>query len=204
MRRALIFTFILISTSVFAQTYSSGRKMSNAKAKNRFSNSEISLDVNFGITNLFDKDLIYSLLKDNNMFGVDIGATKTFDNQFYVSSGFTIGIIDDGLFGLWTNDLSYFSINADVGYRFKSDPTIEPYVAVGGSFISTTLDEVPPFSSISRDNNTFSLNLVTGSVFWIGKSNYGVVVQHTLKVLNDDYMVSHNRMVVGIKYRFKN
>lgn len=203
MKKALLLVpFLLLTTHLSAQTYSSNRSLANIKAKKSFSNDDLSVDVHFGFTNFFNDDIIYNSLKDNINFGGDVSVTKTFDSQFYVSSGFTFSIIDDGVFDLWKNTLNYFSVNADVGYRFKYYRIIEPYAAIGGSYILTSLDELPPFSTLSKDIKTYSINLTTGTVIWLGRSNYGIVVQNIIKIVNDKNLVSHNRFVLGFKYKF--
>ena len=202
MKKIVFFISVLFfTTSVFSQTYSPSRSMKSAKARKALSGDSFSADINFGFTNFFEDDLIYDVLRDNINFGVDIGVTKTFDSQFYVSGGLTFSILDDGVFDIWENTLNYFSFNADVGYTFKYHEIIEPYVAVGGSYVSTVLDN--DFSPGVPDViNTYSINLVTGSVFWMGKSkNYGILVQHTFKLVNDEDMVSHNRFVTGIRFK---
>ena len=197
-----LISFLLLTTRLSAQTYSSNRSLANIKAKKAFSSDHLSVDVHFGFTNFFNDDLIYNYLRENINFGGDMSVTKTFDSQLYVSSGISFSIIDDGVFDLWKNTLNYFSVNADIGYRFKYHRIIEPYVAIGGSYILTTLDALPPFSSLSMDIKTYSINLTTGTVFWLGRSNYGIVVQNIIKIVNDDNLVSHNRFVLGFKYKF--
>ncbi|MFY0602725.1 MAG: outer membrane beta-barrel protein [Flavobacteriaceae bacterium] len=152
------------------------------------------IDVDFGATKLSEDEPTYSLLKDNVNVGFNVGATRTFENNLFVSAGVTFSVLKNGPFDLWENPMDYFSVNADVGYKFKSDALTEPYLAIGTSFISAV-------NTIPNAESSFSINFTGGFIFWLRDSNYGIVIQNTYKSVSSDYMVSHNRVTLGVRYR---
>jgi hypothetical protein len=152
-------------------------------------------DINFGATKLSERNPTYTNLQDNVNVGFDVGITKTFSNNIYLSSGVTFSFLKDAPWGFWENPLNYFSVNADLGYKFDLDGKLtEPYLAIGGSYISAP-------NTIANSSSTFSLNFTGGFIFWLRNSNYGLVIQNTFKNVNDENMVPHNRFTVGVRYR---
>ena len=78
-------------------------------------------------------------VQDNINIGFTVEATRKFENNLFLNAG--VGFSSGKELGeLYENQLTYFSANADVGYRFRSNeypkPLMVPDVAIGGSYIN--------------------------------------------------------------------
>ena len=137
-------------------------------------------------------------VKDNINVGITLEVLKEFENKMYVSSGITFSTLSEAG-NLWSNPLKYFSANADVGFRFNSitfrKPYMIPYVSIGTSYINAA-------NTIPDSNASMSLNFTGGVIFWLNDSNWGLTVQNTYKVVESDFMVSHNQFTLGASYKF--
>ena len=152
------------------------------------------LDVNLGATHFTSNEPTFSNLKDNVNVGLDLGVTYTFKSNLYASLGGTFSLLEDGPFDLWDNPLTYYSFNADIGYKFDTGGLSQPYLAVGGSFIGAP-------NTIDGSSGTFSVNLTGGFLFWLRDSNWGITIQNTYRYVDNTDMVPHNRFTFGVRYR---
>jgi len=150
------------------------------------------LHLNLGAIRLFKNQPTYSNLQDNINVGLDVGITRTFTNNFFLSSSFTFSIIKDA--GLWENPLTYYSANLTAGYKFETNGLTEPYLSIGTSFIGAP-------NTIDNSSSSFSFNLTAGCIFWLRDSNYGITMDATYKSVSNENMVSHSRISVGVAYK---
>lgn len=205
MKKVLTFAIILLSTcNVFSQVFSKNKKKVD---------HNLSVEANFGMINLWDDYETTDLLRDNVNIGIDVCITKGFGEHFYLSSGFTKSIIEEGIIELWDNPLDYFSINTDIGYKiiFKKKKEIQPYISIGASYISATLRDKefvptkpstqPSALTVGETNNTMSFNATAGVVYWLKESKVGLCLDLDLRIVDNEHMVPHNRTALGVKYK---
>lgn len=136
-------------------------------------------------------------VQDNINIGFTLEAARKFKNNLFLNAGISFSSGKE-LGELYENPLTYFSANANVGFRFRSvdipKPFVVPFVAVGGSFINAA-------NTLPDAESSFSANFTGGFIFWLNQSNLGLTIQDTYKVVDSDYMVSHNQILVGVRYK---
>lgn len=131
-------------------------------------------------------------VQDNINIGLTLGLARQFSNNFFVDGGVTFSTLKD--VGLWENPLNYLSVNANVGYKIQTGGLSEAYIAGGGSFINA-------INTIPNAESSFSGNITGGFIFWLRDSNWGITIQDTYKFVSSDYMVNHNQITVGVRYK---
>mgnify|MGYP005996482761 FL=1 len=136
-------------------------------------------------------------VQDNINVGFTVEATRKFENNLFLNAGVSFSSGKE-LGELYENPLTYFSANADVGYRFKlkeiTKPFMVPYIAVGGSYINAA-------NTLPNAESSYSLNTTVGFIWWLNQSNWGLTIRDTYKFVNSDYMVNHNQILVGVRYK---
>lgn len=149
--------------------------------------------VDYGTIRLQEKEPTFSKLKEKTLVGFDIGVTRNFKNNLYLSSSITFSVFKE-VPDFYRNEFNYFSANLDLGYKFKSKSLTEPYFAIGTSLINAP-------ATIADSNSSFSLNFTGGVIFWLRNPNYGLVIENTYKSVSTKDMVPHNRFTLGIRYK---
>lgn len=132
-------------------------------------------------------------VKDNINVGLTLGLARQFQNNLFVDAGATFSSGKE-LENLFENVINYFSVNANVGYKIQTGGLSEAYIAGGGSFINA-------INTLPNAESSFSGNITGGFIFWLRDSKWGVTIQDTYKFVNSDYMVSHNQITIGVRYK---
>ncbi|MCL7753302.1 outer membrane beta-barrel protein [Polaribacter sp. Z022] len=136
-------------------------------------------------------------VQDNINIGFTVEGTRKFKNNLFLNAGVSFSSGKE-LGELYENPLTYFSVNADVGYRFKlkeiTKPFVVPYVAIGGSYINAA-------NTLPNADSSYSINTTVGFIFWLNQSNFGLTIRDTYKFVESDYMVNHNQILVGLRYK---
>ena len=136
-------------------------------------------------------------VQDNINVGFTLEGTRKFENNLFLNAGVSFSSGKE-LGELYENPLTYFSVNADVGYRFRlveiPKPFMVPYVAVGASYINAA-------NTLPNAESSYSINATLGFIFWLNQSNWGLTIRDTYKFVNSDYMVNHNQILVGVRYK---
>lgn len=179
----LVPLFLLISVSTLGQIYS-GKQ-----------NTEWTADLNFGNT-LFEQNKAVAIgLNEKNNVGFDIGLTCHFHQGIFISSSVTFSFLDE-FQGIWENPLNYLSVDLNGGYTFNKKNQIQPFLGIGFGYIQE------PNIISNADEGAISFNTMAGLTYWIPYTNIGIAGQYTFKSVNNDFMVSHHRYVLGVKYKW--
>jgi len=189
MKNTILIAFLLVYAFSYAQF--SNRNSSEGKWQ---------VDMNFGSTKLYNTTSLN--VGDNINVGLDLGVTREFANNIYASVSLTSSTIKKAG-ELWENPLTYFSSNFSAGYVFNDLKTdrfghqfITPFFGVGTSFISAP-------NTIENSESSNSINFTVGAIIWLRDSNLGFVLKDTYKEVNNNFMVSHNRITLGLKYNLE-
>ncbi|WP_347172938.1 hypothetical protein [Polaribacter uvawellassae] len=121
-----------------------------------------------------------------------LNISRYFFNGLTLDAGFSFSAIDR-ISGLYTNSVSYLSIDGAFKYDFgASNDNFVPYIILGGSLLKTTY------------KLTSTTNIGAGGTFWLN-SNYGINSQLLYKISPEAYksMRSHTYFSVGVVYSFK-
>lgn len=131
-------------------------------------------------------------VQDNINIGLQVGVVRNFKNNLFLGASINTSTIKNA--GLWENPVNYLSFNLQGGIKIPTGGLTEGILAVGSSYISA-------INTLPNAKSSFSGNITGGFIFWLRNSNWGLTLQDTYKFVNSDYMVNHNQILVGIRYK---
>lgn len=193
---------IITLSAIFFSFLVMAQKNSTKKDYNFFNDghSYWTIDATFGVIAGWDEqaytdnNILYTeKIGDQVNVGLTIGATKTFESNFYASTSVAFSVAKET--GLWDNPLNYLAINLDGGYKFKTGTFFVPFLALGGSYINAP-------NTIANSNSSIAFTPSAGFNMWFKNSSLGFTTKFGYRLVSNEFMETHKYLTVGLIKKF--